>query len=355
MSLPGLVGLFCAFAPSSVVAQPEPLDRVDGAAMLAEDGATAAAIGPDVIVGSLYQVASYGGSGGISAFAVGTYSCNIGDEWLNWFSNSNQHPVIATNMFRLKNGRFEHIGQSWLKHGFFALSNTLCHTDCQATDGMHLGVHCSDPYSAALNGTQNNLGPKSQVDANSGFFPYPPTGPPYSGILARRLQVKNSDLDPAQNGGGQYFVEGQYVASDDSAAGNQNNNASYRPITVDTDGSSWFIDLVGTTRRTLPAVRAWNEADATVRITDFQVSGEGLFVVGAKVSDLGSGQWHYEYAVQNLNSHRSAKSFSVPFDPTGVVTNIGFHDVDYHSGEPYSGADWTATVSNGVITWTTQD
>lgn len=332
----------------------DPPDIIDDLA-ITSDGSAAVVSGPDVIVGSLYEAASYGSSNGISVFAVGTYSCNVGDQWLNWFANNNQHPVIAQNMYRLKNGQFEQIGQSWLKHGFFALSNTLCNTGCQGTDGTHLGVHCSDPYSAALNGTQNSLGPKWQVDAHTGVFPFPPSNPSYSGILARRLQVRNSDLDPAQNGGGQYFVEGQYVAADDAAWGNQNNNASYRPITVDTDGQSWFIDVVGTTRRTLPAIRAWNEADATVRVTNLQVPDEGLFIVAAKVTDLGAGWWHYEYAVQNLNSHRSAQSFSIPLDPTGVVTNIGFHDVDYHSGEPFSGLDWTATVNNGVITWTTSN
>lgn len=312
-------------------------------------------IGPDVIVGSLYQVASYGSSAGISAFAVGTYSCNVGDVWLNWFPNNNQHPVIGQNMFRLKNGRFEQIGQSWLKHGFFALSNTLCNTGCQATDGTHLGVNCADPYSAALNGTQHGLGPKWQVDAHTGNFPYPPSNPGWSGIIARRLQVRSSDLDPSQDGGGQYFVEGQYVSADDAAWGNQNNNASYRPITVSTDGQTWFIELAGTTRRGQPAIRAWNDADATVRETDIQVPGEGLFILAAKATDLGSGWWNYEYAVQNLNSHRSAQSFSIPFDPSATIQNIGFHDVHYHSGEPFSSVDWTATVNNGVITWTTQD
>ena len=349
-----MCALQIAWAGDASAIQREPADFVDGSAASVA-GSTAAISGPDVIVGSLYQVASYGSSNGISAFAVGTYSCNVGDEWLNWFPNNNQHPVIAQNMFRLKNGRFEQIGQSWLKHGFYALSNNLCHNDCQPTDGTHLGVHCADPYSAALNGTQNNLGPKWQVDAHTGTFPFPPTNPAYSGIIARRLQVRNSDLDPAQNGGGQYYVEGQYVTADDAAWGKQNNNASYRPVNVETDGSSWFIDLTGTTQRTQPAIRAWNDADATVRETDLQIAGEGLFILAAKVSDLGGGWWHYEYAVQNLNSHRSAKSFSIPFDPTGTIINIGFHDVDYHSGEPFSPVDWTATTSNGVITWSTQD
>jgi hypothetical protein len=144
-------------APLLVIAAPQdPIDVVVPDATSNAD-ATASLSGPDVIVGSLYQVANYGSSNGISAFAVGTYSCNVGDVWLNWFPNNNQHPVIAQNMFRLKGGRFEQIGQSWLKHGFYALSNTLCTTGCQPTDGTHLGVNCSDPYSAALTGTQDNL------------------------------------------------------------------------------------------------------------------------------------------------------------------------------------------------------
>ncbi|MEK7756222.1 MAG: PQQ-dependent sugar dehydrogenase, partial [Planctomycetota bacterium] len=316
---------------------------------------TAVVIGPDVIVGNLYQVASYGSSGGISAFAVGTVSCNIGDFWLNWFSNTNQHPVIGQGMFRLKNDRFEHVGQSWLKHGFFALSESLCFSDCQSTNGQHLGVHCSDPYSASLNGTQSNLGPKYQVDAHTGYFPYPPASPSYSGIIARRLQVRNSDLDPSLNGGGLYFVEGHYVTPDDSVAGNQNNNASYRRVTVSGSGSSWALSLTGTTQRQQAAIRAWKDTDPTVTETDVQVPGEGLFIVSAKATDLGTGYWHYEYAVQNLNSHRSAKAFSIPVDPAGKILNIEFHDVDYHSGETWLGADWNSIVQNGSITWSTTD
>ncbi len=317
-------------------------------------GAAASVIGPDVIVGSLYQVSSYGGSGGISAFSVGTVSCNIGDVWLNWFANNNQHPVIGQNMFRLKNGRFEQVGQSWLKHGFFALSDSLCYTDCQATDGTHLGVHCSDPYSAALNGTQSNLGPKWQVDAHTGSFPFPPANPGWFGVLSRRLQVRNFDLDPSLGGGGQYFVEGQYVTPDDAAAGNQDNNASFRPITVSGIGQLWSIELASTTQRQKPAIRAWKAADPLVRETDIRVPDDGLVILAAKASDLGGGSWHYEYAVHNLNSHRSVQSFSIPIDPGGTVTNIGFRDVDYHSGEPFSTTDWTPTVFGGSITWSTQ-
>ena len=35
--------------------------------------------------------------------------------------------------------------------------------------------------------------------------------------IFKRLQVLNTDLDPALNPGAQYFVEGQYVTKDDAA------------------------------------------------------------------------------------------------------------------------------------------
>lgn len=312
-------------------------------------------IGPDVILGNIYQTAAYGSSGGIAAFSLGTVSCNIGDTWLSWQSGTNQHPVIGQNLFRLKDGRFEQVGQAWLKHGFFALSENLCFNDCNATDGTHLGVHCSDPYSASLNGQQFNLGPKYQVDPNTGDFAYPPASPPYSGNIARRLQVLETDLDPTLNGGALYFGEGQYVTPDDAAAGNQDNNASYRRVIVSGSIGNWTLSLTSTTQREQPAIRAWKDTDPSVVETDIRVPDEGLMIVGAKVTDLGDGFWHYEYAVQNLNSYRSARAFSVPIDPTSKIRNVGFHDVPYHSSEPWMGTNWQAIVSNGFITWTTND
>jgi hypothetical protein len=40
---------------------------------------------------------------------------------------------------------------------------------------------------------------------------------------------------------------------------------------------------------------------------------------------------------------------TIPADTT--VSNEGFHDVDYHSGEPYSGAEWTHSLANGSLIW----
>lgn len=308
---------------------------------------------PDIIVGNIHDINNYGVTNGIAALALGTTSCNIGTGPADWYAEDNRHPVIGGSLFRLKNGRFEQLGISWLKHGFFAVSGFYCYSDCHSTDGTELGVHCSDPYSANLNGTQFNLGPRFEVNAHTGVFPYPPTQGLYSGPLARRLQVKQTDLDQILNAGAQYFAECQYVTRDDATAGKQNNNTSYRPTQVSGAGTSVFVGLSGTTQREKPAIRAWKTVDPSVVETDIQVPSDGLLILAAKATDLGTGFWSYEYALHNLNCDRSVRSFKVPIDPSATVRNVGFHDVDYHSGEPMSTLDWPSTQTSVSITWST--
>ena len=317
----------------------------------------AEATGPDVIVGDLHEANSYGSEGDISAFAVGTTSCNIGNRPLNWFELTSEHPVIGQNMYRLKDGRFEHIGQSWLKHGFFALSDTLCSgpAGCDGDDnGEHLGVGCSDPYSANLNGLTFVLGPRSQVNAFTGQFPYPFSAPQPQGNLARRLQVYNDDLDPGLNPGALYFVEGHYVNRDDAAFGNRDNNASYRRATLSFADGKYILDVTGETQRTRSGIRAWKDHDPAVRESFVRVPAEGLMMLAAKVTSLPGGLWHYEYALQNLNSDRACGSFSVPVHPLADVVNVAFHDVNYHSGEPYSLDDWPGVASGGTVSFSTE-
>lgn len=330
------------------------------AALLTAMGTTALAVGPDVIVGDLPDVSNWTSSAPVNgkrAYSVGTVSCNIGTVQLKWISSTNQHPVISGNMYRIKDGRFEQIGQSWLKHGFTALQGTVC-DPCTTPwpNGTHLAVGCSDPYSSGLNGSQGGLGPKSEVNAYTGFFPYPYTPASTVDALSKRLVVNESDLDPAT---GRYFVASMYIAPDDATTGNGLNNQSYRLINV--AASNKNISLTGTTQRGRAAIYAWrdhglgtNQVDPEVVIANADVPNEGRFIVAHKVYPVGPGQYRYEYAVQNFNSHLSGQSFSIPVPAGAVITNTGFHDVDYHSGEPYSGTDWSVTNSSGTLTWQTQ-
>ena len=89
-----------------------------------------ATAGPDVIVGDLYGSSNFGTVSGKAAFSIGTVSCNVGDAPLAWYANTTQHPVISQNVYRLYNGRFQQLGQAWLKHGFCAVNEPGCGT-CQ--------------------------------------------------------------------------------------------------------------------------------------------------------------------------------------------------------------------------------
>ena len=332
----------------------------------------------DVIVGELANnpsnppnISNFTSAGGIEAFSIGTTSCNIGTFWLNWLQAPNtNHPVIGQNFFRLRReaggyNTFEQLGQSWLKHGFFALSENACCNNCSGTDGTHLGVGCSDPYNSTRNASQAGLGPKWQVNATTGVHIHPIANPSFSGSVARRLQIKTADLevsDGAQPITSQprFYAEGQYIAADDAANGNKNNNASHRPMAVSGSGTAWTFTQIGTTQRQQPGIRAWKDFDPTVTETDVIVDEEAgwtaLVIVAAQATDLGGGVHHYEYAVQNLNSDRSVGSFKVPVSPYATITNAGFHDVDYHSSDgsgniTTDGTDWFNTVDGGTIQW----
>jgi len=311
--------------------------------------------GADVIVGELPDLSNYSSLGGIDAFAVGTTSCNQGSVPLLWFTGGtdNRHPVIGQNAFRLANGRFEQLGQAWLKHGFTALQGTVCVSEfgfpCQATGGTTLGIGCSDPYSSGLNGGQSGLGPKWQVNASAGLFPYPFASPVFTGSIARRLQVATTDFDPATNPGARFFVEGQYVVVDDAAAGNKSNNASWREVTFTATAMNFAGG--GTTHRREPAIFAWKAIDPAVVINIRDVANDGRYIVACRVTQSGP-NFTYEYALQNLDSHRCAGTFTVPFPNGTSVNSLGFHDVMYHSGEPNSvDTDWTPTTSATQVSW----
>ncbi len=325
------------------------------------------ASGPDVIVGELNGLRHWGEVGGVTAYSVGTTSCNVGDEVLPWDADTPAHPVIAQNLYRLKGGRFEQIGMSWLKHGFAAQTGILCDMCQDPFNSQLLGVGCSDVYSADLNGRretvvlEGGLGPRSEVDAATGVFPYPYCQVPYctqgetGDAVFKRLQVRNADLDPAQNPGARYFVEGHYVTAADAAAGNDDNNASYREVTVG-PAPTYFLSFAGDTEPEKPAVLAWRDADPQVAVAHVDVPGDGRFTLAARATALGGGVWRYAYALYNMNSHRSARGFTVPLVPGASVQTLGFRDVEYHSGEPYDGTDWTAAVDPmaGTVSWTTE-
>lgn len=309
----------------------------------------ALAAGPDVIVGDIPDVDSFGHVGTISGLAMATTSCNIGNVPLKWkFLPYNTHPVIAQNVYRLKDGRLTQLGMAWLKHGFFAEQGPVCFGDCQPDfTGATLGVHCSDPYSADFNAGGGNfgLGRRSEVNPVTGYFDGS-TANKHNGhshnAISHRIQVQDADL---ANPGARYFAEAIYIAADDIAAGNVLNSTGHREFGVSGTAPNWFFFMIGTTFREQLAVNSWTGATRV----NIDLPVDGRIIVMHKATDLGGGQYRYDYAVMNYNSERGVRRFSVPVGAASI-SNIGFSAPASH-GEGYSNAPWAATIAGGRIEW----
>ncbi len=339
-------------------------------------GGVAGVIGPDLVVDQIGDIRRWGrvqpipGQPGITGYSLSTKACNIGDQDADWFGGTPNKPVIAQNMFRLKDGRIEQIGMSWVKHAFLAdhevcSSGGTCIPDPM---GKHLGPSCGDTYGTFVNGDHFNLGPRYEVNPTTGTQNvWPPNSPGWVYSLPgdaafKRIQVADADIDPDVNPGALYFVEAHYITPDEAIVGNQDNNASYAPALDVVETTPNVYDILGPASNTTvighPGIMIWEDQDPTVTTVAIDIPGDRRVYLAYKVTDLGGGLWHYEYAIQNLNSDRAVGSFGVPVSDESSVSNIGFHDIDSHSGDDitpvgsyYSNVDWPGTLGSGTVSW----
>ncbi|MGO8088425.1 hypothetical protein AB9E29_14970 [Rhizobium leguminosarum] len=330
-----------------------------------------AAAGADVILGELGVPQVYAEHSGIVALSFSTTSCNAGDTPLSWKElPSNEHPIIGLTMYRLLDGRFEQIGQSWLKHGYVALQGNVCrrsqdpdfpHDRClRNPDGTALGVGCSDPYGALTN-EGPNLGARGAVNPVTGFYAgdlsHVYHGHEHPLGIEHGLQVVESDLAQMDEGA-RYFIEGQYVAPDDSQAGNGHNNVSHREVEARKVNGSWTFGPTseGTIRRK-PAIYAWEDASfSTIDMPETSGGGQpllGRMVIAQKATRLSGSTHRYEYVVYNMNSERGAASFSVPVGDL-VIGNTTFSS-PRTPDDAFSSVPWTVTIADGLLTWTMKE
>ena len=336
--------------------------------------------GPDVIVGDLESVVQAGSDATSVGLGVGTVSCNNGDQPINWHPLPNtDHPIIPQNLYRMSGGadnaeRFEQIGQSWMKHAFFALEEFICgtcNTSPPCVTGDQLCPGCADTYVASLNYDQNSIGSRAWTNPFTGSFPSTAnnhSGHTHTGT-SHRVTVAMSDLIPAQNQGATYFAEAQYISPTEYAwcqanpgQCNMYNNASYRPFSVSGGPTSFSFSPTGSTVRMQPAIVAWMGTGATVSQVEPDPGNDGIWFMGYKVTNPSAGVWHYEYALYNMNLDRSIQSLSVPVGGANI-SSIGFHAPPQEPGWPndgtfnnqgYSSTPWAVDQSVGAITWSTE-
>jgi hypothetical protein len=346
----------------------------------AATGADAPVPGPDVIVGNVESVVQSGSARTQVGLAIGTDSCNIGDQPVDWFAlPQTDHPVVPQNLYRMSGGlnnneRFEQIGQSWMKHTFLALEQSVCGTcntsNCQT--GTHLCPGCSDPYSANLNGDQNSIGSRAWINPFTGNFPSGAnnhSGHVHDGV-SHRIRVEADDLNTTLNQGATYFGEAAYVSPHEytwcqahPGQCNMYNNVSYRQFFVSGGPSDFAFSPAGSTVRMQPAIMAWVATGAIVNQVQPDPGNDGIWFIGYKVTGPTSGVWHYEYALYNMNLDRAVQSFSVPLGAGVNVSNIGFHAPKQEPGwandgtfndQGYSSTPWTVTQVPDSITWNTE-
>lgn len=318
----------------------------------------AVAAGPDVVIGEVSLARKWGSAAGLTGYTFSHTFCNRGDQTVDVFQASPSHPVITASVYRLMDGRLEQIGQGFAFHEYCVLQGSFCAT-CNAvpTGCVALGAGCSTNTSQINAGIQGRLGFRRDINPATGVFAWPLAGLGDEGdALFKRVQIANSDLDPAMNPGAVYFVESRVLEPDDAQSGNGMNNATCRPIQVGAlDNGGYVISMAGAAIPEISAVEQWAMLDSSVLVSviDFGV-GERV-LLGSKATDNGDGTFTYEYAIENYSSVQAIGSIRVGLSGA-TAGGAGFHDLAYHSGDMSDGTDWPATIDGAdAIEWKTHE
>jgi len=314
----------------------------------------------------------------ISGDPLGTssnlYTANVA--WHEMFSGVNdpyandQHPFLIWNMYRFNaDGSIEQVGRSGVKHAFLTV-NAGCLDSCNNFDS--LGRGCGDTYGSGNNDSAGDMGPRSEIVPATGIWgrcgsiwDSSCTGSQHSNgnnSWTQRLQVHESQIDPAVNAGATFMMESWYVARDDTNIYNSMATITGAPHH---SGSTWSLSSQSSFKLG-PAIDRWVSPTAPPAnsLNTELAATEGHAKVAVKATDLGGGNWRYDYAVENLDfaraivqapqngpdprvvSNKGFDSFSVPIPAGATVVATSFAD-----GDLLAGNNWRAVVSGNAVRW----
>lgn len=296
---------------------------------------------------------------GTNGFSISTTSCNLGSVNVPWLAPMQEnHPFIAFLGARVSadGSRIEQISdRSFVKHGFFALSNSQCTPCQQPSGGTFLGVGCSDTYSTGNNGDRFYLGPPDEIDPWLGtwsrFCSYfdrgdPAVAPPADcdgnrslsstqisafSAIKNRIQIADADLGIA---GAKYYYQGHYIVRGEPEAA-RGNNLGTREFRANWGGATWVVD---TTSYANPFVAGsvlsrWPGASVS---SATNAGDDGRIYVAVRVTGPSGGFYRYEYAVHNRDNLRGVGQFRIPVAPCATIANEGFGDIDGNAGNDWS-------------------
>ncbi|MCK5941624.1 MAG: hypothetical protein KAI24_06630 [Planctomycetes bacterium] len=288
--------------------------------------------------------------------------CNPGSVNIPWYAAMQpNHPWFGFIIARVHNDRIEQINEwSFCKHAWLSLNyNTSCGNCNTSTPGNLMGVGCGDAYGAGNNANRNDLGPPEEIDPwlgtwdpvgsyfdigdpNQAGYPAPADGnfslsTNIFDSVDNRCTVKEADMLVA---GAEYYYALHLVLNGE-AVQNRGDNLAHRGFQPNQSGGSWFFQ--NTTSMQLGTVLSrWQ--GATIE-SGGNGNDDGRFFVASKVTPLGGGQYHFEYAIHNVDNSRGGASFEVPIDAAATASNFTFGDLDDDASN-----DWTAQrVGNRIV------
>jgi hypothetical protein len=302
---------------------------------------------------------------GQAGMAMLNTMCNPGAVTIPWFAAmQSNHPKFGFLIARVRNDRIEQISDwSYCKHAFTSTNfSGACGSCINPGTGSVMGLNCSDTYGAGNNADRFWLGPPVEINAWLGTwnpvgsyfdigdpaqagYPAPADGvrslnqSVFTGDeVENRVTVNEADLLTPDS---QYFYGIQLIHEGEAVA-NRGDNLATRGFNPAWNGSGWSFNnnAVGQTWGSMLTRWAGAEVNEGRNGND-----DGRFFVASKVTPLGGGLYHYEYAVHNVDNHRGGATLRVPIDATATASNFSFRDIDSDALN-----NWTAArVGNEIV------
>ncbi|HEX7768882.1 MAG TPA: hypothetical protein VF422_02520 [Dokdonella sp.] len=301
------------------------------------------------------------------------YTANI--RWQQMFTgnvppyNNDQHPYLIWNLYRFNaDGSIEQIGRSSVKHAWLT-TNGGCADSCR--DSHSLGRSCTDTYGTGNNDAPGDLGPRSEIIPATGQWGRCGSiwDPDCNGqennngndSWTRRMKVRESQVSATVNPGATYMMDSWYIARDDI---NIYNSMATVTGTPNFSGGNWSFS--GQSNYKLgAAIDRWvNPSSPGPNAMNTELDApEGHAKVAVKVTDLGGGNWRYEYAVMNFDFARAVTTGSEP--NLRVLSNKGFDIFSvplpagasasamvFRDGDADATTDWRSVAAGGRVQWT---
>ncbi len=274
---------------------------------------------------------------------------------------NDQHPFLIWNLYRTNaDGSIVQIGRSGVKHAFLTI-NGGCEDSCDHFSNHALGRGCSDTYGVGNNDSPSDMGPRSEIVPAHGLWGrcgsiWDPScdGSQHNNgndSWAQRMKVLESDLDATLHPGATYRMESWYVARDDIDI---YNSMATLAVTPQHSGNSWSLSNQSNYRLG-PAIDRWvdprNPAPNAINVE--LANADGHTKVAVKATDLGGGNWRYDYAVMNLDYARAITQAPENGPDPRVLSNAGFDSftVPMPSGATVTATSFRNGVSGGSGTW----